>query len=360
MLFDEISKLRLVNQHVSHPGHKAAEVVVGEMVAIQAQDFIMAEWAIGIRLHNPTNKTIETALNNAEIIRTHLMRPTWHIVSSKDIYWLLELTAPQIKSSLRARHKELEINEQVIKKSKKIIENSLQRDNHLNREELISKLENSKIKTKNNRASHIFLMLELDGLICSGITKGKKQTYALLEERVPAKKFLYKDEALAELAKKYYTSHGPATLYDFAWWSGLSMRDSRNALEMNKENFISETFKSKTFWFKDSPEIKQKMNNNIYLLPAYDEFIISYKDRSAAVKQEDISWAVSSNGIFRPVIVYKGTVIGLWKSIEKKDKILLEAILFKSNSNLTDRLINKASLLFGKFWGKPVEVTIKS
>ncbi len=360
MLFDEISRLRLVNQQVNHPFNKSAKDVVKEMGALQAQDFNMSKWAVGIRLPFSTNRTIETAINNAEIIRTHLLRPTWHIVSAADIYWLLELTAPQIKSSLRSRHKELEITELVIKKSKKIIENSLQGEFQLTRDELVSKLENSKIKTNNNRASHLFLMMELDGVICSGIIKGKKQTYALLEERVPAKKILYKDEALAELAKRYFTSHGPATLHDFTWWSGLSMLDSRNALEIIKESFISETVNSKTLWFKDSFKNKEKMNNEVYLLPAYDEFIISYKERSAAIAQENISKAVSCNGIFRPVIVHKGKVIGIWKSEKNRDKILIEAALFKSHSNLTSSLIKKASLLFGNFLRKKVEVTFKS
>jgi hypothetical protein len=360
MVFDEISGLRLINQHLFHPRLKSVKDLVETMGALQAQDFNMSRWAVGVRVSSATNKIIEKAFNNAEIIRTHLLRPTWHIVSSKDIYWLLELTAPQIKASLRSRHKGLEITQQVIKKSRKIIENCLRGENHLTREELISNLENSKIKTRNNRASHIFLMLELDGLICSGIIKGKKQTYALLEERVPAKKILYRDEALAELAKKYFTSHGPATLYDFAWWSGLSMRDSGHALEMVKENFISASVNSKTYWFKDEFNFNKKMNNDIFLLPAYDEFIISYKDRSAVIAQENFSKAVSNNGMFRPVIVYKGNVIGLWKSIREKDNILIEATLFKSHSKLVDRLIKKTSFLFEDFWGKPVEVTFTS
>ncbi len=219
---------------------------------MQAQDYNMSKWAVGVRLPGSTNKTIETAIDMAEIIRTHLLRPTWHIVSAKDIYWLLELTAPRIKASLKSRHKELEISEYVIKKSKKIIEDALLGDHHLTREELVGKLENSKIKTNNNRASHIFLMAELDGLICSGKIKGKKQTYALLEERVSRKKNFNREESLAELSKGYFKTRGPATLQDFAWWSGLTLTDAGKAFETVKEDFISEMINSRTFWFEDS------------------------------------------------------------------------------------------------------------
>lgn len=199
-------------------------------------------------------------------------------------------------------------------------------------------------------------MAELDGLICSGIIKKKKQTYALLEERVPLKKILYRDEALAELAKRYFTSRGPATVQDFAWWSGLSMSDSRNALEIIKGSLNSVTINSKTFWFKDSSSVSENKKDVIFLLPAFDEFIISYRDRSAAITQQNFSKAVSNNGIFRPVIVYKGNITGIWRPVRKKDKVLIEIKLFKLPRNSMKKLIKKASSGFGKFLGKEIEI----
>ena len=357
MDFNEISNLRLVNQQIFHPDFKSVKDTIKELCAIQAQDFNMSKWAIGVRLPLSIDKTIETAFNKAEILRTHLLRPTWHIVSAKDIYWLLELTAPQIKSALKSRHRELEITKHVIKKSKQVIENSLLENHNLSRNELIGKLENSKIKTDKNRASHIFLMAELDGLICSGIITKKKQTYALLEERVPAKKILYKDEALAELAKRYFTTRGPATVQDFAWWSGLPMSDSRNALEIIKGSLNSETVNSKTFWFKYSFSDFENKKDVIFLLPAFDEFIISYRDRSAAITQQNFSKAVSNNGIFRPVIVYRGNVTGIWRPVRKKEKVLIEIKFFKLPGNSMKKLIKKASSDFGKFLEKEIEIT---
>lgn len=357
MNINEIINLRLINQSISNTLSSGVKEIVTQMCAVQAQDFNMAEWAVGVRLNGSNIKTIETGLNNAEILRTHVLRPTWHLVTANDIYWMLELTSPRIKSSLKSRHKDLEITKNVINKSKKIFEKALGADHHLTREELVNKLNKSKIQTNNNRASHIFLSAELDGLICSGIIKGKKQTYALLEERVVSKRILYKDEALAELAGRYFKSRGPATLEDFVWWSGLSVRESRNALEMIRNDFVSVKIDSRTFWFKDASDTKKNMDNKIYLLPAYDEFLISYKDRSAVIPDEYFSKTVSNNGIFRPVIIYNGKVIGIWKRVRKKDKVLIEAILFKSPTNSTKKMIKKASLMLGDFLRDEVEVT---
>ena len=357
MHINEISNLRLINQQVLYSNMKSIDDIAKKLCAVQAQDYNMAKWALGVRVPGSTNEMIEASINNGEIIRTHLLRPTWHIVSSDDIYWLLGLTAPHIKTTLKSRQKELEITGYVIRKSKKIFEKELLDGHHLTRQELASKLEESKIRTNDNRASHIFLMAELDGLICSGRIKGKKQTYALLEERVSNKKMFSREEALAELAGRYFITRGPATLQDFAWWSGLSMSDSRNAIEMIKADFISEKFNSSLFWFKDPLLLSKRKNDEIFLLPAFDEFIISYKDRRAALPKENNSKAVSNNGIFRPIIIHEGKVIGIWRPSRKKEKIIIEIQIFKLINNAIKKLIEKSSKKFGNFLGQDVVIT---
>ncbi|MGH7456603.1 MAG: winged helix DNA-binding domain-containing protein, partial [bacterium] len=308
---------------------------------------------------NAIDQTIETAIDNGEIIRTHLLRPTWHFVSADDIYWLLELTAPQIKASLKSRHKELALSEAVFAKSNAIIEKALRDGEHLTREELIAKLGKAKIATDENRAAHLLLWAELDGIACSGATKAGKQTYALLEARVPRTKPLAKDEALAKLAKKYFSSHCPATLQDFVWWSGLSAGEAKRAMEMVKSDFVSEAIEAQTYWLADSFSIPKPDKESVYLLPAFDEFIISYRDRSAALPFENHNKAVSNNGIFRPVIVVNGQVIGIWKRTVKKDKVIAETEFFKPPNRSTKGLVEKAAMSFGQFLEKKMEIKFK-
>ena len=360
MTLSDISNLRLINQQITATKFKAVKDIVGWMGAMQAQDYAMAKWAIGVRLPYSTNKVIETAIDNGEIIRTHLLRPTWHFVSADDVYWLLELTAPQIKAKLKTRHAELEFSESLIAKSNKLIQQALKGGNHLTREELIAKLEEAKIATDNNRASHILLRAELDGIACSGATKGKKQTYALLTERVSKTTNLTRDEALEKIARRYFSSHDPATLKDFIWWSGLSVRDARNALEMVKSDFISEKIGLEVYWFTNSFSMPKNNNSSAYLLPAFDEFIISYKDRSASLPMKTFKKAVSENGIFRPVIVINGQVAGLWQRTLKKERVIVETNLFQPHEKSIQSLIENEAEIFGSFLGKKTEVNHNS
>ena len=322
------------------------------MGAMQAQDYAMAKWAIGVRLANATDQAIETAINNAEIIRTHLLRFTWHFVSADDVYWMLELTAPHIKASLKSRHRELGLDETIVAKSNAVIKRALRGGKQLTRAELIAKLAQAKIATDDNRASHLLGCAELDGIACSGATRNGKQTYALLEERVPKTKSLTREQALAKLAQKYFTSHGPATLQDFVWWSGLPVADAKRALEMVKADFISEKIGAQTFWLTDFSAPKSVA----HLLPAFDEFIISYRDRSAALADEHFRKMISSNGIFRPVIVVNGQVAGLWKRTIKKDSAIVETGFFKQPDKTTRRLIEQAVFRYERFLGKITEI----
>jgi hypothetical protein len=350
----QIAKPRLVSQQIAGTKFLTAKEIVAWMGAMQAQNYAMAKWAIGVRLPNSTDRDIETALDNGEVLRTHLLRPTWHLVSADDIYWMLELTAPHIKASQKSRHKQLALSETVFAKSNSIIGKALSNGEHLTRDELVAELHKAKIATDENRAAHLLFWAELDGISCSGATKGGKPTHALLEKRAPKPKSISREEALAKLAGKYFTSHGPATLQDFVWWSGLPAGDAKIALEMAKPGLVSEEFEKQTYWLSGSISVTGQ--ESIYLLPAYDEFIISYKDRSAALPFEHFSKAVSNNGIFRPVILVSGQVVGIWKRTIKKDKVFVETELFTKLNKATMALIAEAVLPFGRFLEKQTEV----
>ena len=361
MNLSDIVSIRLKSQQITSTKFKTAKQIISWLGAMQAQDYAMAKWGIGVRLPGSTNEVIETALNKGEIIRTHLLRPTWHFVSPDDIYWMLELTAPQIKSSMKSRNKELKLTKSVIEKSNKIIVEALSKGEHLTRDELKKEFEKNNIATGNNRLSHLLFEAELDGLICSGNIKNKKQTYALLSRRVPIKKILTKEESLAELAKRYFSSHCPATIHDFIWWSGLTVKDAKNALELVKPNFISETIDYQTYWLTNSFSIPKNNNKiSVHLLPAYDEFIISYKTRHLAFPSGHFKKAVSSNGIFRPVIIVNGQVEGLWKRIINKDKVIIETEFFQQPKSNILSLIKKKAGLYGNFFRMKTELYSKS
>lgn len=350
MTLNQIANFRLLNQQISQRQFNKPEDLVRWMGALQAQDFPMSRWAIGIRLTNSTELTINKAINEAKIIRTHVLRPTWHIVCADDLRWMLALTAPRIRASMKSRHRDLELNNTVLKKTNKLIEKALNGSNHLTRDDLVAVFQNAKIATDDNRAAHILMNAELDGLIGSGITRNKKHTYALLDERIRKSQTISHEEALARLAGRYFSSHGPATLQDFTWWSGLSAKDARDALEMIKSNLTNETVDQKVFWFPEANNIASP--SGVYLLPAYDEFVIGYTDRSATLPRRHEGAVLSRNGIFWPVVVVNGRIEGTWKRTVTRDNVRLDVTMFSSKFKTGKRLLNTEIKRFGSFLGK--------
>lgn len=356
MKLSDIAKIRLFTQQITATEFKKPQEIVGWLGAMQAQDYGMCKWAIGVRLPNSTDKEIEKAIDDGKIIRTHVLRPTWHLVLPEDVRWMLELTAPQIKTLMRSRNKELGLTEAVFAKSNKIIAKALSDGNHLTREELIEKLEKAKIPTQDYRSGHLLLHAELDGIVCSGASKGKQRTYVLLDERIPQTKKLHKEEALAKLAKIYFSSHAPATLKDFAWWSGLSLTAAKQALELVKPDFISETIGEQTYWLPSSFSIPKNKIPTVHLLPAFDEYLISYRDRNASIVLEHQHRTFSSNGIFWPVIVVDGQVVGIWKRTIKKDTVQIGLdYVIPQNKTILKRVEQEAKLL-GNFFEKKIEM----
>ena len=354
----DIANNRIFNQKIEVKTIKSAKELVSYMGAMQAQDFSMAKWAVGVRMLNSTEKQIETAYNNGEFLRTHLMRPTWHFVSSDDIYWILQLTAPRIKAFMKSSDLKLGLTENVLNMCYRLMEQKLINDSCVDRDELKQLFSAENIKTDDNALSHIMMNAELDGLICSGPLRNNKLTYALLEERVPEKKYLSKEESLAELSRRYFTSHGPATLQDFVWWSGLSITEARKAMDLIKSDFIIETIDSKRYCFRNS-DTTFHGDASVLLLPAFDEFLIAYTDRSASLLLVDNRKTISDNGIFRPIIVINGQVAGIWRRTTKKDKALVELFFFQPQSVEIKAKAENEVLKYEQFINKRVELEFK-
>ena len=345
MTLSDVSIMRLHNQQVVDGKFGKPAELVSWMGAMQAQEYSMAKWAVGIRLPRATDKAVQNAIDKGQIIRTHVLRPTWHLVAARDVAWMLDLTAPHIMASLKSRHRELELTPAIFKKCFAIFSKALMNGEHLTREELIAKLEQRKITTLEQRGAHVLLYAELNKLICSGPTRGNKNTYCLFENRVPPGRKIPRNEAITLLMSRYFQSHGPATLQDFIWWSGLPVADVKRGLEIMGTQLQSEMIDSKTFWFKDKFSEKRE-KDSVFLLPAFDEFIISYKDRSACLPIGHHRSTISINGIFRPVILINGRVTGVWKKSVKKGKLTVELEFFpkeKAHKNSAIRGLLRAA-----------------
>lgn len=298
---------RIRNQRLSAPDCRKPVDVVRWFGAVQSQDFQAAKWALALRMPSATNATIEEAFNRGAILRTHVMRPTWHFVAREDIRWLLELTAAAVNVRCGSGYRMFELDDAVFKRSHKVLERALRDGNHLTRSELRRRLNESGVAANDSiRMGHILIRAELDRVVCSGPRAGKQFTYALFDERVPPTKALDRDEALAKLTRLYFRSHGPATLQDFVWWSGLSTADAKRCLEMVPLEKL--TFQEKVYWRIGSGEAQER-STTAHLLPVYDEYFVAYKDRESVFGSLNGKSTWDSLG---PAIVINGVAAGTW------------------------------------------------
>lgn len=349
MNISQLIRLRLASQQLADKKLSTVKDLVAYMGALQAQDFAMSKWAIGIRMKDVKQHTVEAAVNAGKIIRTHVLRPTWHFVDAEDIYWLLQLTASNIKKIMRSHDKQLGLDEKIYSKTNKIIEKMLVSKKHITREEIVLQLQ-KKFDVFENRSMHYLLRAELDGIICSGKIINNKHTYALLSETVKKKKQFNREESLHTLATKYFQSHGPATLQDFTWWSGLTITDATNAIHTLDRCFVKESLNNKTYWLKQ--DTKPVNKSTAFTLPPYDEYLISYKDRSAMIIKESYKKIISSNGIFFPVVLINGKVAGKWNRKIVQNKVEVNPDMFTASSPALNNKINNCFKEYAAFIDK--------
>jgi hypothetical protein len=346
---DDIVDSRLMNQQLVEGSCKTPKDIVCHMGAMQAQDYAMAKWAIGVRLPGSTDALIEKAIDDGDIIRTHILRPTWHLVAGDDLRWMMELTAPHVNRIAGTLYRQLGLDEALLTRTNQLIIRLLEGGKHLTREEIALALEKEGIITNELRAYHILFRAELDMIVCSGSRRGKQQTYALFEERVPPGKPHSREEALAKLTQRYFTSHGPATVHDFAWWSGLSITEIKRGLEMVKPALSCRKIDSKTYWFDPGRVENVPFEKTVHLLPAFDEFMVGYTDRSLCLDSSFASQTILSNGIFKPVLVVNGKVVGIWKRTLKKEAVHIQLYFPDQTAELNRDLFSPCIEQYGKF-----------
>jgi len=346
----------LQSQHISTPVFEKPADMVQRLGAIQSQDYAAAKWAVGMRLQNATDEVLEEAFDAGSILRTHVMRPTWHFVTPADIRWMLELTAPRVNALAAGMYRNLELDKATFARCNKLLTKALQGGNYLMRTELMTILEKAKIVTTGLRGAHIMFRAELDGIVCSGPRKGKQFTYALLEERAPQARILKREEALGELTQRYFTGHGPATVADFVWWSGLTVADARKGLEIVGQRLMQEVAAGQTYWFAaDAAPVK---SSSACLLPTYDEYTVGYKDRAAIIAVEHEQLSLRGNVIFSPQVLINGRTVGVWQRTLQKGAVAVAISPFTPLSKAQLQRVTAAAKRYAKFLGLELRLTI--
>jgi hypothetical protein len=349
----DIATLRLHNQRLAGgTSFKNPAEVVKWLVAVQAQDYHGAKWALGQRMRDGSDGVVEKAFATGAILRTHVMRPTWHFVTPADSRWLLKLTAPRVAAVNSHYYRKLELDASVFKETNRVLTRALRDGKHLTRKELREVISQAHIDPGDTvRMGHILCRAELDGVICSGPRQGKQFTYALLDERAPGVADLSRDESLGELTARYFKSRGPATLQDFGWWSRLAGNDTKRGLEIVGKGLIKETIAGKTYWLSASKLPATPEPKRAYLLSPYDEYFIAYKDRSVTLDPRYTQRETIAKLVFDSVVVIGTRLVGGWKRELKNSSVIIRLNPFAPLTRAQRQLVNSAAERYGEFLG---------
>jgi hypothetical protein len=353
----DIAQQRLHNQSIAPPALTTPAAVVNRLVAIQAQDYKQALWAVGLRQPATTQAAVEQAIASKQIVRTWPMRGTLHFVAAANVRWLLALLTPRMLANAARRHQQLELDEATFVRAEALFVSALAGGCQLTRSQVMDVLEKAGIATTGQRGYHILWRAAQTGLICFGPRRGKEDTFVLLDEWLPAGKQLDREESLAELARRYFSGHGPATVQDFMWWSGLTAAAARQGLEMVEAQLAQENLDGQTYWFAPALPATKIVSPTVHLLPAFDQYLLGYRDRSAVL---DPAWATrivpGSNGVFKPIIVINGRLMGTWKRTLCKTKVMVTFDPFTPLSSTQMEAAIGAAERYGRFLKLPVEI----
>jgi len=347
---------RLRQQRIAGSALRTPEDVVSWLLAVQAQDYSGSLWAVGLRMRSAGVADIESAIRDGRLVRTWPMRGTLHLLAAADVRWMLDLLATRSIAGNAVRlEREYALDAATLKRCRKIVEKHLT-DGPQRRSSLYESLEAAKIATANSRGINILGRLSQEGLICGGPRDGKQPTYALLDMWSPESRRLSRDEALAELARRYFASRGPATLQDLAWWSGLTQKEVRIAIDLAKPHLVQEIIAGAVYWRSPEAVAVDGAMEKTYLLPPFDEYMVAYRDRSAPLDPAYGRRVIGINGLFNPAIVIDGKVVGTWKRSLKKDATRITLDPFKPLAKTSQSAVRAAAKRYGAFLGSPVVV----
>jgi hypothetical protein len=355
----EIALKRLYSQQIGQAHFELPQDVASWLGALQGQDYAGAKWSLGLRLPGSTEVGIEQAIAQRSIVRTWAMRGTLHFLAATDVGWVLALLSARLMVGAARRNRELGLDEHTLARSSSLLTQAVGGGALRTRAELFSILEQNGISTAGQRGVHMLHRASLEGLLCQGVMQGKNPTFFALDELPSQAKTMERDQALAELAQRYFISRGPATLADFVWWSGLSTSEARSGLDSICQKLGQESLDGQTYWFSLSAPWAQAGAPDVYLLPGFDEYLLAYKDRSASLDVPHYQRLTPANGILPAILLSAGKVIGTWKRTFKKDTALITLSPFESFTTEENDLFKSATERYGEFLELKTIVEVK-
>jgi hypothetical protein len=347
-------RLRLATHGLDSPRFIRASDVVAHYGAVQAQDYLGSLWALGLRTQQTTEASVEEALARRELIRCWPMRGTLHFVTANDARWMTQLLAPRVIARHAARWKrDFDVDAQSTARARNVIVGALEGGKRLERPAIYELLESRRIRTAASRGLHLLLALAMEGTLCIAGRSGKQHTFALLDEWIPRSRLLERDAALAEIARRYFTGHGPATLADLAWWTGLTLREAKAAVAGAAPGLETFEHEGTGYWWVGGDARSKRRSTSVQLLPAYDEYTVGYAERAGLV---DGNEPRSPMALLGPAILIDGKIAGSWKRTLSRTAVNVSIDAWRRLTAAEHKGIEAAADAYGKFLGLPARL----
>jgi hypothetical protein len=330
--------------------------VVSRLAAMQAQEFGPAKWSVAQRCTGVGEEQIERLFSEGEILRIHILRPTWHFVSARDIRWMLELSAPRVHTINRYMYRRLGIDEEMTAKCTRLLTEALRGGERLTRREIGKWLARTGVQAAGMRLAYILMWAELEALICSGARRGKQHTYALLEERAPNAGTKATDDALAELTRRYFTTRGPATVKDYTKWSGLTIAQARAGLEMVESELERTESDGRVYWMSPETVPDPPIGPVIDLVQGYDEVVSSYGESRDIILGKVPLPGTDRDPPLLHTVLSAGKVAGHWKETVNRREVSVDTFMYRPLAPEEQTALREAVNRLGYFFGLPARL----
>jgi hypothetical protein len=345
----KIARARMRAQRVWGTDCQDPTQALAHLVAVQSQEFRYGLWSLAQRSGDPANSVVQRAFDEGRILRTHILRPTWHFVAPNDLRWLMRLSGRRVNKWNARRYQELGLDAKTLAKSNDVIAKAVE-GAPLTRRALAAILERRKLQPEGQRLVHMMMRAELDMIVTSGPLDGNQHTYAPFDARVHSTRDIGRDQSLGRLAKRYFASRGPATLKDFSWWSGLPMPDVRRATQIAGRALQSFAVDGRTYLFTDEQPSRPPARSQIDLVQIYDEIGIAYTESRDVLETPRASLRMVVNVEGYPhVVLRNGRLLGRWRVVRARGDVNVETKVVEKLDAVNNAALERAVQRYRRF-----------
>ncbi|MBW3663674.1 MAG: winged helix DNA-binding domain-containing protein [Actinobacteria bacterium] len=351
----DLVRWRTATQLLTGPGAVSPRDAVAHLLALQAQEYAGSTWSIAQRTRGSTDAEVDRALDDATLVRTHVLRPTWHLVTAADLRWLLDLTGPRVIGHNRSRYRQVGLDDAVLQTGCEALAAALRGGRAVPRSEARQILEDAGTEPDGQRLPYLLMHAELTGVVCSGPRSGNQHTYALVDDRAPRTPSRDRDAAVTELVRRYLQGHGPASDADLRWWASLTLTDIRGALEELQDTLEHRDVEGVRYWWAE-PTSRRAGGTRVHLLPTYDELFVGFQ----ATRGMEVGAGRSSGrlGVPTGVVVSDGVPAGRWKRTLRRDVVLVEVWMDPDHARGAGPHLAEAAHAYARFVERAHELVI--